>query len=450
MKHVAILGGGCSGPLVALLLARRGYTVTLYERRADPRTQTVAAGRSINLALADRGIRALERAGLMDRLRPALVPMHSRMIHEVGRVPQSFRYGQRPEEVLWSASRATLHRLLIEAAIADGVECRFGQALVDADFASQEANLEDAGTKHRYRVAMTPAIAADGSGSAMRHAMARAGFCEASEDVLPHLYKELNIAPDANGQARLDPEHLHIWPRGAHMLIALPNADNSLTATLFMQAEGADASFAALRDPAAARQFFEREFPDALALMPDFEHQFSSHPVGKLATIRTDVWNANGTALLLGDSAHGIVPFHGQGLNCCFEDCLALDELVAADLDWQTCFERFTALRRPNADAIARMALENYVEMRDSVRDPRFQLQKALSLLLERRHPERFIPRYSMVMFHGEIPYAEAESRGAIQSRLLDEATRHASSLGDVNLDLVDQWVTERLSVIDG
>jgi kynurenine 3-monooxygenase len=448
VTQVTILGGGCSGPLAALLLVRRGHAVTLYERRADPRTHAVAAGRSINLALADRGIRALEQAGLMDRLRPALVSMHSRMIHEVGRAPQSFRYGQRSEEVLWSASRATLHRLLIEAAIAEGVECHFGQALVDVDFETREALLEDADTKHRYRVAMQPAIAADGSGSAMRKAMARAGLCQASEDLLPHGYKELHIAPDAHGQPRLDRAHLHIWPRGAYMLIALPNADDSFTATLFMPNEGAEASFAALQDPTAARVFFEHQFPDVLALLPDFEQQFSAHPVGKLGTIRADVWHVGGTALLLGDSAHGIVPFHGQGLNCCFEDCLALDALLAGDVDWPACFERFTALRRPNADAIARMALENYVEMRDSVRDPRFQLQKALSLLLERRHPERFIPRYSMVMFHGEIPYADAEARGAIQARILDEATRNVTSVADVNLDQVDQWVIERLPVI--
>jgi kynurenine 3-monooxygenase len=276
--------------------------------------------------------------------------------------------------------------------------------------------------------------------------MARAGWCRVSEDRLPHSYKELNISADAGGRPRLDPEHLHIWPRGQMMLIALPNADHTFTATLFMPAEGGPISFEALRDSASARQLFEREFPDALALMEEFDHQYDEHPVGQLATIRTDSWHAGGMALLIGDAAHAIVPFHGQGLNCCFEDCLALDALLEGDDDWETVFRRFTAVRRPNADAIADMALENYVEMRDTVRSPHFLLQKELSLALERRHPERFIPRYSMVMFHAEIPYAIAQQRGAIQAGILDELTTNASTLAEVDLVLADSLIEGRLS----
>jgi len=449
MSTITILGGGCTGPLVGLLLARRGYSVTLYERRADPRTHAVPAGRSINLALADRGVRALEQVGLMSALRPMLVPMHSRMIHENGRPPLSLRYGQRPEEVLWSASRAGLHRALVEAAVAEGVDCRFGQALVDADFSDRTAVLEDTASGQRYRVPMAPAIAADGSGSVMRAAMARAGVCHAREDVLGHRYKELTIAADAAGQPQLDPGHLHIWPRGAHMLIALPNADHSFTLTLFMAATGSAPSFEALEEISVARAFFAHEFPDALALMPDFDQQYATHPVGRLATIHADVWHTQDTALLIGDAAHGIVPFHGQGLNACFEDCVALDRWVGNSADWQECFREFSAERRPNTDAIARMAIENYEEMRDAVRDPRFLLQKELSLLLERRHPNRFIPRYSMVMFHGEIPYAEAERRGAIQRTLLTTATDGVASLEEIDLDRVDALVRDQLTPLD-
>jgi len=446
MSAITILGGGCTGPLVGLLLARRGHVVTLYERRADPRTHAVPAGRSINLALADRGIRALEQAGLMTSLRPMLVPMHSRMIHENGRPPLSLRYGQRPEEVLWSASRAGLHRALVEAAIAEGVDCRFGQALVDADFTDRTALLEDTNSGQRYRVPMAPAIAADGAGSVMRAAMARAGLCRATEDVLGHRYKELTIAATAEGQPQLDLGHLHIWPRSAHMLIALPNADHSFTLTLFMQAEGGATSFASLDDPSTARAFFADEYPDALALMPDFERQYAAHPVGRLATVYADVWHTQDTALLMGDAAHGIVPFHGQGLNACFEDCVALDRWVGDSANWQDCFHRFSAERRPNTDAIARMAIENYEEMRDAVRDPRFLLQKELSLLLERRHPNRFIPRYSMVMFHGEIPYAEAERRGAIQRKILAMATDGVTSLDALDFDRIDALVVDQLT----
>ncbi|MEI6457719.1 MAG: NAD(P)/FAD-dependent oxidoreductase [Pseudomonadota bacterium] len=449
MSEVAVFGAGCTGPLVALLLARRGHVVTIYERRADPRTHVVPPGRSINLALADRGIRALRQAGLMDQLRPALVPMHSRMIHEPGRPPQSLRYGQRDDEVLWSASRANLHRLLIEAAVAEGVHCRFGQSLVSADFRARTATLQDETSGHPYTIGMVPAIGADGTGSMLRSAMADAGLCTASEDLLAHRYKELHIAPNAQGQPRLDSGHLHIWPRGGHMLIALPNADNSFTATLFMPTEGAQASFQALSTAAAARTFFAQEFPDVLALIADFDTQYASHPVGRLATIYTDQWHVADSALLIGDAAHGVVPFHGQGLNCCFEDCLALDRLWSETTDWERCFARFTAERRPNADAIARMAIENYQEMRDTVRDPLFQLQKALSLTLERRHPQRFIPRYSMVMFHGEIPYAEAERRGALQREILDAATRGVTTLAAVDLEFIDQLILERLTPLD-
>ena len=446
MSDITLLGGGCTGPLIALLLARRGHRVTLYERRHDPRLHAVPAGRSINLALADRGIRALERAGLMDKLRPALVPMHSRMIHETDRAPVSLRYGQAAGEVLWSASRAGLHRLLVEAAAAEGVDCRFGQALVEADFDHAEAILCDVASDRRYRVPLSPAIASDGSGSIMRSAMVRAGLCRASEDRLPHCYKELNIAADAHGRPRLDSEHLHIWPRGQLMLIARPNADQTFTATLFMPAEGDDASFQNLSGSGAARRFFEKEFPDALELIDDFESQYDEHPIGQLATIRTDNWHAGGMALLMGDAAHAIVPFHGQGLNCCFEDCLTLDALLAEESDWETVFRRFTDIRRPNANAIADMALENYVEMRDAVRHPRFRLQKELALTLERRHPDRFIPRYSMVMFHAEIPYAVAQQRGAIQADILDELTRDATTLDQVDLGLADSMILERLS----
>ncbi len=441
---VTLLGGGCTGPLLGLLLARRGHRVRIYERRPDARRVALPAGRSINLALAARGIAALERAGLMSALRPLMVPMSGRCVH-VGATTSFLAYGQHSEEKLWSVGRGALNRLLTSAAEDAGVEFCFEHACRDADFRRGEATIEDLTTGRHFDVPMQPLIAADGSGSALRQAMVNAGLTHASEEPLEHGYKELTIPAGPGGTYRLASDALHIWPRGGYMLIALPNADGTFTATLFLARNGEGASFASLDAVGAARALFGREFGDALALMPDFELEFAANPVGPLATIHAAPWHVGGQALLIGDAAHAIVPFHGQGLNCGFEDCIVLDELLADGCGWTEAFDRFDASRRPDAAAIARMALENYLEMRDTVRDPRFGLQKELSLALERRHPERFIPRYSMVMFHAEIPYAEAERRGAVQAALLDAATHGVDSLASIDWPRLDAAVEARL-----
>jgi kynurenine 3-monooxygenase len=254
-----------------------------------------------------------------------------------------------------------------------------------------------------------------------------------SEDFpLEHAYKELSIPAGPAGSARLEREALHIWPRGGYMLIALPNQDGSFTATLFLPLEGAS-SFAALRSPQAIDEFLSTNFPDACALMPDCVAEFQRHPTGFLGTVRARTWAAAGAAALIGDAAHAIVPFHGQGMNCCFEDCLEFDACLEGASSWARVFAEVYARRKPNADAIAQMALENYLEMRERVADPRFRLQQSLALELERRYPERFIPRYSMVMFHHEISYRTAQERGRIQAQILAELTREAESLADVD-----------------
>jgi len=445
---VVVLGGGCTGPLLGLLLARRGHAVELYERRADARRIALPAGRSINLALAARGIAALERAGLMAAVRPLLVPMRGRMVHEPGGPARFLPYGQRPHELLWAVSRADLNRVLVDAAEAAGVRFHFEHACRGADFARGQIEIEDLAAGLRFEVPLAPLLAADGSGSALRHAMVEAGLAHAREEMLAHRYKELTIPAGRGGRHQLPLEALHIWPRGGYMLIALPNVDGTFTATLFLPAEGGPASFAALATPAAGRRLFEREFADVLALVPDFEAQYAANPVGRMSTIYAAPWHADGRALLVGDAAHAIVPFHGQGMNCAFEDCRVLDDLLAATPEWPARFARFDALRREDTAAIARMAIENYTEMRDTVRDPAFALQKELSLELERRHPDRFIPRYSMVMFHAEIPYAEAERRGAIQARLLDAATRGCARLADVDLPRLEAALAAALAPI--
>jgi kynurenine 3-monooxygenase len=264
------------------------------------------------------------------------------------------------------------------------------------------------------------------------------------EDALPHAYKELTIPASSDGSHRMDPNALHIWPRGGYMLIALPNLDGTFTATLFLPREG-EISFAALDSHSALRALFRREFPDARDLMPNLAREFFHNPVGTLATVRCNAWHDAGHALLLGDAAHAIVPFHGQGMNCAFEDCAALDACIERFGNrWDQTFSEFESLRKPNAEAIADMALENYVEMRDSVQRRDFHLKKELGWLLEDRYPGVFTPRYSMVMFH-HIPYADAQRRGAIQQSILDELCTDVDDVHRVNLTRADELVTERL-----
>lgn len=417
---VNIIGAGLAGALLAVLLARRGFGVTLYERRPDPRQTRPERGRSINLALAARGIRALERAGVMDRVRPLTIALRGRMVHERSGAAALQPYGQRAHEVIYSVGRADLNRVLIEEALRHAnVAVRFNQQCTGVDAGGNRLCLRDTVSGEVHAADLAPAIATDGAGSAVRASLAAAGLVSVREQWLDHDYKELSIPPAA-GRPALESHALHIWPRGGFMLIALPNTDASFTATLFLARAGVP-GFASLGDGAAVAKFFAEQFPDAVPLLPRLAEEFAQHPQGQLGTVHTAPWRAGGRLLLLGDAAHAIVPFHGQGMNAAFEDCAVLAELIDRHDDWETLFGEFERARRPNTEAIARMALENYVEMRDTVRDARFLRLKGLAMALERRFPERFIPRYSMVMFHPEIPYAEALRRGALQAQLLEE-----------------------------
>jgi kynurenine 3-monooxygenase len=409
---VNIVGAGLAGSLLAILLARRGLAVTVYERRADPRLRSLDSGRSINLALAARGVRALELAGVRDRVMPLAITMKGRMVHGHDGDAQLQMYGVRPDEVIYSVSRDALNRTLIDSAAAlPNVTFRFGQLCLGLAHEKNVLEFRDEATGHIHHAAAQPGIATDGAGSAVRRSLQERQVAEVREEVLEHDYKELTI-PARDGKPPLDANALHIWPRGGFMLIALPNPDNTFTATLFLAAHGAN-SFDELNTADAVNGFFAREFPGAKNLMPDLAREFFEHPQGMLGTVYTQGWHQDGDVLLLGDAAHAIVPFHGQGMNCAFEDCAELDRLMGEHRAWSGLFEAFELARKPNTDAIAAMALENYVEMRSTVLDPAYQRSKAAAEALERQNPN-FIPRYSMVMFHPEISYSEAlrRSRG--------------------------------------
>ncbi len=402
---VNIVGAGLAGSLLAILLAKRGFKVTVYERRPDPRVANAERGRSINMALAARGIRGLKLAGMLDRVMPLTIPMRGRMVHEHDGAAELHMYGVRPEEVIYSVSRADLNRRLIEAAAElPGVEFQFGQLCFGFAHEKDVLEFRDEQTGRIHPAAAQPTIATDGGGSAVRRALVERQVATVREEPLDHDYKELTI-PSRDGKHVMDPNALHIWPRGGFMLIALPNPDGTFTATLFLARVGAN-SFEQLRTGADVEAFFAREFPSARALMPDLVQEFFEHPQGSLGTVYTRGWHQDGDVLLLGDAAHAIVPFHGQGMNCAFEDCAELLRMMDEHHNWAGLFEAFEHERRPNTDAIAQMALENYREMRESVLDPEYRKRKQAEEQREKQDPD-FIPRYSQVMFHPEISYSQ-------------------------------------------
>ncbi|HVF15497.1 MAG TPA: NAD(P)/FAD-dependent oxidoreductase [Steroidobacteraceae bacterium] len=444
---VTICGAGLAGSLLAILLAQRGFDVLLYERLGDLRREEIPAGRSINLALAARGIRALELAGVMSEVTPLMIEMPGRMLHDANGARTFLPYGQDASEVIYSVSRPGLNRVLLDAAERAGVKLFFHHPVRAVDFDHREVLIANERSQSQVNVPLHHVIAADGAGSVLRQALVKQLSIQNTEDLLEHGYKELTIPASNEGTHQIETHALHIWPRGRFMLIALPNTDGSFTATLFLPHHGPE-SFGTLNEPDAVRGFFARYFQDALALMPNIASEFASRPTGIMGTVRCERWSIDDELLLIGDAAHAITPFHGQGMNCALEDCAQFAALLSTESDWKSVFNRFEQLRRPNTNAIAEMALENYLEMRDTVRDPKFQLQKSLSLELERRFPGRFIPRYSMVMFHARIPYSVAFDRGLIQSGILSELTEHATSLDEVDWSRAASLVEERLQPI--
>ncbi len=444
-RTATVVGAGLAGALAAIFLARRDYAVTLLEKRPDMRRETVPAGRSINLALANRGLKALKAVGLEKRVRRLLVTMRGRMVHDREGNAVLQPYGQRPWEVIYSISRPGLNALLLDEAEAAGVDLRFRHPCTRVNLDAGALWVRDESTDRDLVLPLERCVAADGAGSILREALVERPGYRCTIDWLEHSYKELCIPADDSGGYRIEPNALHIWPRGGFMLIALPNLDGSFTVTLFLPNKG-DPGFDGLDTPGRVLEFFESSFPDAAKLIPDLEEAFFNNPTGPLGTVRSAPWHLGDRLCLLGDAAHAVVPFHGQGMNAAFEDCLELDGCLAeTGEDWSLAFQRFFLRRKPNADAIADMAIENYTEMRASVIDPRFLLRKQLAFEMERRQPERFVPRYAMVMFRDDIGYAEARSRGKVQLGIMEAALEGKTRLDEIDLDAVEREIVEAL-----
>ena len=445
-KKIHIVGAGLVGSLLAVMLGKRGYEVTVLERRPDPRLKAAESGRSINLALSSRGIAALTNAGLMDEVNELLTPMKGRMLHlEDGREVFS-SYGQRPEEVIYSISRNSLNVLMInKAEQSPPVNVHFSQKLEWIDFDRNTISARDLPSGNAHEQPFEIVIGSDGAGSKTRRILMPVNGGQSKTEFLDHDYKELEIPAGPNASYQIEKNALHIWPRGDFMLIALPNQNGSFTVTLFLPKEG-PVSFRSLENQGNVQPFFKEYFPDAIRLIPNLENDFNDNPTGRLGTVRCGPWHHSDKAVILGDASHAIVPFHGQGMNAGFEDCFELNRLLDEhDDDWSTALPEFDRIRRPNAEAIADMAIENYVTMRSTVIDPKYQLKKDLGFELEKRFPECYLPRYSMVMFH-LIPYADAFERGKKQKAILDQLVENIGSLEEVDFDLAKELIQEQLT----
>jgi kynurenine 3-monooxygenase len=419
-RHITLLGAGLTGPLLAIYLARRGYTVDLYERRPDMRVRDIGGGRSINLALSTRGIHALEAVGIGPAVLADAIPMPGRMIHDTAGALSFQPYG-RVGQAINSISRAGLNILLMnEAEREPGVTIHFSARCTSVDLQKRVVTVVDDETGAERSFGVDLLIAADGANSSLRAAMEGMEGFESQTEWLDHGYKELEIPPGPNGEFLMERNALHIWPRHDFMMIALPNPNATFTCTLFAPYEGAG-GFDAVTGDDDVLEYFRANFPDALPLMPTLLEDWKANPTSRLGTVFCAPWYVDDWAFLIGDAAHAIVPFYGQGMNCCFEDCFVLDGLLAEHGDdWGTIMRRFHELRKPNADAIARLAVANFLEMRSKVVDPSFLRKKKIEAALHELFPERWIPLYTMVTFT-TIGYADAMRRSREQDALMEE-----------------------------
>ncbi len=414
---LALVGSGLAGGLLGAFLGKSGYEIELYERRADPRAGNTVGGRSINLALSTRGIHALAQLGIADEVLRHAIPMRGRMIHDKFGGLHFSPYDRDPSRCINSIGRGALNTIVIEAAQRyPNVRVRFNHRCLDVDLDAPSAQLLNTETNERSVARAEAIIGVDGAFSAVRGSMQRLDRFEYSQSYLAHGYKELTIPPAADGAWRMEKNALHIWPRKSFMMIALPNPDGSFTCTLFWEFDG-PRSFASTRTDDELRRFFDEEFPDAVPLMPALLTDFKENPTGSLVTIRCAPWHFQDKVALVGDAAHAVVPFYGQGMNAAFEDCVVLDECLAEfPNDRKSAFAEYCARRKVNSDALADLALHNFIEMRDKTASRTFRAKKKLDHALEGLLPGLYLPLYFMVSFT-RIPYAEAARRAQRQDR---------------------------------
>ncbi len=413
-----IMGAGLVGSLLSAYLKKHGYDVTIYERRPDMRVDRISAGRSINLALSDRGWRGLEGVGLADAVRKVAIPMHGRMIHNLDGSLTFQPYGKEGQAI-YSVSRGGLNCVMMDEAERLGAKIEFNQKCKNIDFNNNSVVLENNDGKE-VTVTADLIFGADGAFSAVRHDMMFTDRFNYSQQYLEHGYKELSIKPNSDSTHKLEKNALHIWPRGGYMLIALPNLDGSFTCTLFFPFKGSP-SFEELDSPAKVTAFFKEVFPDALELMPHLEEEYFENPTSSLVIVRCYPWTINNSIMLIGDAAHAIVPFYGQGMNAGFEDCVDLEKLmVKHDNNWDEIMPEYQNIRKPAGDAIADLAVMNFYEMRDLVGHPEFLLRKKIEGMFYEKHPNKWIPLYSMVTF-SDIPYHNALAEGQKQDKIMKQ-----------------------------
>ncbi len=417
-NNVGIIGAGLIGSLLGIYLSKKGMDVSIYEKRADNRKKDkLLEGRSINMALSDRGWKALEKIGLKDKVKEYSIPMFGRRIHDEHGQTTFLSYGKE-NQAIYSISRSKFNQILIGEAEKEGVQLCFEHRCEHVDIYNNEMHFS---LPDGSKIKKVPDVilGADGAYSSLRDAIQKQSRFNYKQEYISHGYKELSIPPK-DGEFAMDPNALHIWPRGTFMLIALPNPDKSFTCTLFLPFEGEKVCFEKINDKSDLESVFRTYFDDAYNLMPDLNEEFFGNPTSSLINIECYPWVAN-KSLLIGDSSHAMVPFYGQGMNCGFEDCFILDGLIEkyGTTSWELVFEKFQKIRKPDTDAICQMALDNFLEMRDSVADPKFLVRKKIEAKLHELYPKEWIPLYTMVTFT-DMSYAEAYAQGQLQDEIMD------------------------------
>ena len=454
-QNILIIGAGLCGSLLALRLAQRGYNVSVYEMRPDLRKVDISAGRSINLAFSNRGNKAIKLVGLEDKVKALCIPMNGRMIHDQqGHTFQS-NYSGRDYEYINSISREDLNALLLdEAEKHENVNIHFNKKCNSVDFEKTTVLFEDYQSKDTFIEDADIIIATDGAGSAMRKSyyLGKKFLFSFSQDYLTHGYKELSILPKDNGGYKTHKNALHIWPRGNFMLIALPNLDGSFTVTLFLSYDEGEYNFSNLTSKDKVLEFFKKEFPDALALMPNLLDDFFKNPTAPLGTIKCSPWHYKGNTLLMGDAAHAIVPFYGQGMNASFEDVVQFDKVLDENLgDWEATFKAYENTRKKDTDAIADLAIDNFHEMKGHVNQAIFQEKRKLEMALEKEFPNAYSSKYSLVTFNDHIGYREAMLKGRAQDKaILNMLTDGVIHADDNNLkDILEKVKQETKAILE-